>query len=597
MARSPSGLRGLAAAVALSFRADPARAVPFTILFSLRPLTLVLSAYGLKFAVEAVQRHDTGRVTLLAVGIALINALGFVAGSAAIRLAVPLIEGTAHLVDRELMSLATAPVGLEQHERAKWLDELELLTAERMHLAEGADVSALLLGSLLRGAATAVALAMVNPLLLLVPLLAAPSLSAGSRMERLRQRALAASTTDQRHARHLFDLATGAGPAKELRVYGLGELLLARHRDHLAAANARLDRAALRGAALVAGGWLVFALGYAGAVDLVVRSATRGELSLGDVVLTLSLVTSISQQMSQTVRFSNAVNASKEAGARLLRLRDRAAHLSTWVGDVEPPQRLTHGVELRGVGYRYPDTDRDVLSDIDLLLPAGQVVGLVGENGAGKSTLVRLLAGLATPTVGAVVVDGVPLVQLDITRWRERMTASFQDFAKPQFVLRESVGLGDLDRMDDAPAVHRALHAAAAQSVLEPLAAGLETPLGASFADGTELSGGQWQKLAVARALMRAAPFLLLLDEPTAAIDPVAEDALLERYVAAARELGAATGAVTVLVSHRMSSLRDADLIVVLRDGRIAETGSHRDLLASGGLYAELHALQRKAYQ
>ena len=224
-------------------------------------------------------------------------------------------------------------------------------------------------------------------------------------------------------------------------------------------------------------------------------------------------------------------------------------------------------------------------------------MAFVGDNGAGKSTLVKLLARLYDPTRGDVLIDGVPLRDIDAVRWRERMSAGFQDFASLELLAADSVGVGDLSTRTDRDRVDGAVDAGQARPVVENLRDGLETQLGTQFSGGVGLSGGQWQRLALARAFMRRQPLLMLLDEPTAALDPEAEQAVYEQYGVTARELARTTGAVTVLVSHRFSTVRMADLIVVVADGRIAEQGSHAELLAGGGRYAELFDLQARAYR
>jgi ATP-binding cassette subfamily B protein len=238
-----------------------------------------------------------------------------------------------------------------------------------------------------------------------------------------------------------------------------------------------------------------------------------------------------------------------------------------------------------------------VLEDVDLRLPAGGTVAIVGDNGAGKSTLVKLIARFYEPTEGRVSVDGVDLRELDVEAWRARLSAGFQDFARFELAAREVVGVGDLPRAADAPAVEAALARAGATQVVADLPAGLDTPLGPSFEDGHDLSGGQWQKLALGRAFMRESPLVLLLDEPTASLDAEAEHELFDRYAAGARRAAAATGAITVLVSHRFSTVRTADTIVVLSGGRVTETGSHAQLMARGGEYAALYELQASGYR
>jgi len=245
------------------------------------------------------------------------------------------------------------------------------------------------------------------------------------------------------------------------------------------------------------------------------------------------------------------------------------------------------------VSFAYPGTERRVLEDVDLALPAGSVVALVGENGAGKTTLVKLLCKLYEPTAGRIVVDGVPLARMRADDWRARLAGAFQDVFRFELAAQQSVGVGDLPQMEDRPAVARAVGRAGADDVVAGLPRGLDTQLGPTWPGGVEVSFGEWQKLALARGFMREEPLLLVLDEPTAALDAETEHALFERYAAAAR----GGGRLTLLVSHRFSTVRMADLIVVLDGARVREVGSHDELIARGGPYSELYAIQAAAYR
>jgi ATP-binding cassette subfamily B protein len=221
-------------------------------------------------------------------------------------------------------------------------------------------------------------------------------------------------------------------------------------------------------------------------------------------------------------------------------------------------------------------------------------VAIVGENGAGKTTLVKLLAKMYEPTAGAIYVDDQPLARMSPVAWRDRLAGAFQDFYRFEFRARHSVGLGDVPRLDDEPAVVAAVGRAGAEDVVERLLAGLDTQLGPTWPDGVDVSFGQWQKLALARGFMRDEPLLLALDEPTAALDAETEHALFERYAAAARDT---SGKITILVSHRFSTVRMADIIVVLDGAHVVEVGSHEDLLARRGQYADLYGIQAAAYK
>jgi ATP-binding cassette subfamily B protein len=283
--------------------------------------------------------------------------------------------------------------------------------------------------------------------------------------------------------------------------------------------------------------------------------------------------------------------------ARYLWLEDYARQAAPVVTDpADVPGRLTRGIRFEGVSFTYPGTGKPVLSDISLDLRPGSVVALVGENGAGKTTLVKLLCRFYDPAAGRITADGLDLRRFELEAWRARLSGGFQDFARLELLARESVGVGDLRRVEERDAVLAAAGRAGSTAVLEKLPQGLETQLGSSWEGGVDLSGGEWQRIALARAMMREHPLLLILDEPTATLDAETEHALFERYAAAARE-GHSSGRVTVLVSHRFSTVRMADLIVVLQEGRIVESGSHRELMANHGLYAELFALQARSYR
>jgi ATP-binding cassette subfamily B protein len=283
-----------------------------------------------------------------------------------------------------------------------------------------------------------------------------------------------------------------------------------------------------------------------------------------------------------------------DGSIRLAWLEDYAASLVAHA-DLPVPASIQKGIRFEHVKFAYPGTTRYVLDDISLTLPAGSVVAIVGENGAGKSTLVKLLGKLYEPSEGAIFVDDQPLARMKADEWRTRLAGAFQDFFRFEFRARHTVGLGDVPRLDDLPAVEQAMGRAGADDVTDRLASGLETQLGANWPEGVDISFGQWQKLALARGFMRDRPLLMALDEPTAALDAETEHALFERYAAAAQ--AAIDGRITVLVSHRFSTVRMADLIVVLDGAKLVEVGTHEELMARNGQYADLYNIQAAAYR
>jgi ATP-binding cassette subfamily B protein len=592
-------LRALWLMIVAAFQADRREALAAIALTVIENSGLVLLAFELKLLADAAVQRDE-RDAVLAIGLLavtltathLTNLAGFAVRNT-------LRERTTLLVESRLAALSARIPGLEHLEHPEYLKELDLLRWGYAELARAQQSAVVTLGWVVRLTATIGLLAQVHPLLLLLPLFGVPALVQGGRAQR-RYNQMAEQIAEARRLEgRFYHLATSATAAKEVRIFGLGSELLSRHRRIRADVDQIEDRRQLRSTAEAIIAWLVFATGFVGTVAFVADRAARQEATLGDVVLTLTLAAQVNMQVGGLVtQLADLLRALKMAG-RYVWLLDyaEAAAREEPLDPVPPPDRLQHGIDLEQVSFQYPGTDRNVLADVSLHLPAGATVAIVGENGAGKTTLVKLLARYYEPTTGRIVVDGTDLRRFSFDAWRERTSAGFQDFARFEILARENVGVGDIGRIDDDRAVEAALERAHAADLVATLPNGLATQLGRTFDGGTELSGGQWQKLALGRAMMRTSPLLLILDEPTAALDAQTEHALFERYAGSARRVAAANDAITILVSHRFSTVRMADLIVVIADHGVAELGSHEELIAAGGLYAELYELQARAYR
>jgi ATP-binding cassette subfamily B protein len=438
-----------------------------------------------------------------------------------------------------------------------------------------------------------VLLAFVHPLLALMPVVALPGVALQYRAQRRHIATYDRTAPDARLADHYLQLATEPAAAKEVRLFGLGPELVERQRE----VSERMIRYQFRD--LLKRSWVSVASGalygasLAAAIAFVGWQAIRGRASLGDVALTVQVTRSALGDVQSATRQTAWMAEFGFTGERYLWLLDyKPAVVSKPPGEALPvPTTMSHGITLEGVSFTYPGTDVAALRDVSLHLPAGTTVALVGENGAGKTSLVKLLCRFYDPTEGRILVDGVDLRDLDLDEWRAATSVAFQDFVRFQLVAREAVGVGDLPAVEDLARVGSSAERAGAGRVIDRLPDGFDTQLGRTFEGGVDLSEGEWQRVALARGLMRPTPVLLILDEPTSSLDPRAEHEVFERFADMA-----AGDATTLLVSHRFSTVRMADLIVVLHDGRIEELGSHDELLAAGGRYAQLFRLQASRY-
>jgi ATP-binding cassette, subfamily B, bacterial len=582
---------------ALGFRAAPWHATFQLITGVLMALSGPIGAYSAKLMVDAVVQRDVGLAVWAVVLGALVVGVVLVVIFYYVDCVFAVIERTSAAADRRLMQLMGGTEGLAHHEHPEYLDEVQRIREERHTLRQMVNATAGVVRALTMLTATAILLAQLHPLLLALPLLGAVSFWLGKRSRDLYNAAQEATSEPERLRRHLFEVGTAAPSGKELRMFGLTDVLLGRHRDAGGRVLDARDRASWQAAGLQSIDGIVVAAGYVGAIALVLVRAIRGQATPGDVVLAVGLTAQVSNLVATAVSYGTHFLWTLKVARRFVWLEDfarRNARVITAPATV--PERLERGIELRDVSFGYPETSRSVLTGVSVRLPAGKVIALVGENGAGKTTLIKLLCGFYQPTGGEVFLDDLDLARVPVEEWRTRVSAAFQDYSAFEFLARETVGVADLPRMDDRVAVGAALERAGATGVLDVLPQGLETQLGKAWDDGVDLSGGQWQKLALGRGLMRDDPLLVVFDEPTAALDAQTEHALFERFAAAARS-GADRGTVTLLVSHRFSTVAMADLILVLDGGLIREYGSHSELMALGGLYAELYELQSKAYR
>ena len=424
----------------------------------------------------------------------------------------------------------------------------------------------------------------VLPLVLLASI---PGVVVSSRFGAEGYRVMRRRATDARHQNYLGSILTSDSLVKEVRLFGFERYLLDGWQDYYKKFRAQfvslLARRSAWGLAATLGSSLLIAF----ATLSVLRRAANGTITVGDFSL---FVGGIVQIQSQFAGLLNGVTGIYES---LLYMRNLFEFLElpsrnldegeTWRGPIET-------IEFERVSFRYPLTDRDVLSDVSFTITKGQALALVGENGAGKTTIVKLVTRLFEPTAGRILLNGIDAKRFSPRSVQCEMSIIFQDYGQYQMTARENIGLSRTDKLDEDAAIERASEKSGAIDVVNDLPERYDTMLGRLFPGGRQLSGGQWQRLALGRLYFRPAS-VQIFDEPTAALDAIAEAAMIDRL----REHG--KDRITLLISHRFSTVRMAETIIVLHEGTVVEAGMHQELLAKGGIYATLFNLQARGYQ
>ncbi len=596
----PPALSSMWRALKRGYEAEPLLLVVAFALSLLAALPDALLALWLKLLADGLLAGEGGLVVAASVGLGVSAAATWFLRVVSDRTQRRFRDRVTIALESHVARLQASVATIEHHERPEYLDRLAVLRDQVFVLDHMYMSLFTTCGWILRLGVTVSLLVWIHWGLLLLLVFALPTVLTSSWRPGVERVAEEKGASADRLARHLFLTATTAPPGKEVRVTGVGRRLVDQRRAAWDRWYGPVSLARWGSAWWHSLAWAVFGGAYVGSIVFVSAGLGAGP---GNVLLVLAAGARLSAYLGATVGEIGFLRGIWLDGSRRMAWLEDYADSLDESADLPVPDELKDGIRLEGVSFAYPGTDREVLQDVDLHLPAGSVVAIVGENGAGKTTLVKLLCKLYPPTRGRVLVDGVELARMPAEEWRGRLAGAFQDFFRFEFQARRTVGVGDVVRLDDGPAVETAVGRAGAEDVIEHLTRGLETQLGPSWPEGVEVSFGQWQKLALARGFMRDHPLLLVLDEPTAALDAETEHALFERYAAATRGDakagfdGSPDGRITVLVSHRFSTVRMADRIVVLDGARVAEVGTHDELMARGGQYAELYDIQATAYR
>jgi ATP-binding cassette subfamily B protein len=488
-------------------------------------------------------------------------------------------------VSMRLIEHATA-LDLASFEDPVFYDKLERArrqTTGRLGLLAvlmGAGQDAISLASLSAG------LVVFSPwLMLLLVAAVVPAFLGETHFSALAYSALYRWTREWRRLDYLRMLGASAQSAKEVKIFGLGDYLARRYDEVSRDIYKENKQIAAHRATLGSLLNLLSTGEYYGAYAVVLVRTLAGSISLGTFTFLAGAFARSRSYIERILADFNDVSEQAVFVEDLFEFFEMQPAIRSGAAALPAPRSIRQGFEFQGVSFAYPGSDRLVIQNINFSLHPSEKVALIGENGAGKTTLVKLLARLYDPTAGRILLDGVDLRDYDVENLRREIGVIFQDFMRYEMVIRENIGFGNIDSLDDQDRIESAARKSLAESVIDRLPKGYDQMVGRRFEDGVDLSGGEWQKIALARAYMRDAQ-LLILDEPTATLDARAEYEVFQRFAKLTR------GRMAVLISHRFSTVRMADRILVLQGGAVGEQGSHEEIVSLAGHYAELFELQ-----
>ncbi len=583
--------RGLPRSLRLVVAATPGRAAALLVINLVYSLSAPANALASKFLVEALVANRPNMALLVVVVFTLIHLVSNGAGYVQEVVVWGQIDRLRYYLHTRIMTQATAMFDLALFESPSFYNKLEnarqgmpwtqRLFMQTIHMCSQFVIFLSFLG----------VLSLLHPLAAVVVLLSTvPTYIAKLRYGFGAWSVYRSQAPGVRRLDYYYQLLTTEPAAKEVRLFDLGGHFIARYRRIFGGMLSEIEAFRRRHGRVQVPLSAITSLCIGGVLFYAVWQAIQGAVGIGDVVLYFSAIFFLHGTASNMLQTAGTLYTAQLHVSNILEFLDLESPMRPAADGRKVPAPWQEGLELRNVTFRYPGTEQPVLRQVSLRIRPGETVALVGHNGAGKTTLVKLLCRLYDPTAGRILLDGHDLREYDLRDVRRHTTVIFQDYARYHFTAGENIGLAAVSRRDDGEAIAAAAAQSGADEVIERLPHGYDTQLGREFEDGMELSIGEWQKVALARAFFREAQFQIL-DEPTAALDAQAEYDVYLRF----REL--TQGRTTLLISHRFSTVRMADRILVLDRGRLVEEGSHDTLMARGGLYADLYEKQASRYR